>query len=138
MKNKDADCSSFIYINYDHQMEFIGQNFLLYTMLKGEIQIISAKITSFHTYLVNYQLTIDVDIELLYDKERNLKLRFTDIKEYAFNYTINYHFYYIECYKLLLKDDLFYISFDPDQSSEDYAEIDNDVILCGSIEGFYI
>jgi len=119
-------------------MELINKNISLYTMLKSEIHIISAKITSIQTYLLNDHLTIDIDIELLYDKERNLKLRFTDIKEYAFNYTINHYFYYIEDYKLLLKDDLFYISFDPDQSSVNYSEIDNDIILCGSIEGFYI
>lgn len=119
-------------------MESIGRDISLYTMLKSEIHIISAKIISIQTYLLDYQLTIDIDIELLYHKERNLKLRFADIREYSFNYTLDNYFYYIEDYKLLLKDDQFYISFDPDQSSENYSETDNDIILFGSIEGFYI
>lgn len=119
-------------------MRLIDKNLGLYALLKSEIYIISAKITSIHIYSANEELVIDVTIDLLYDKGRTILIRFTDITEYVFNHANNYSFYYIEDYKLLLEGSLFYISFDPDQSTTGYAESDNDFILCGSIEGFYI
>ncbi|WP_419699085.1 hypothetical protein [Mucilaginibacter sp. NFX135] len=49
------------------------------------------------------------------------------------------NFYYVETYKLLKKDELFYVSFDPeDETSLDISENDQDFILFGGFEGYYI
>jgi hypothetical protein len=119
-------------------MELIEKDLPLYNLLKSEIHIVDGKITSIHIYLLNDLLTIDVDIRLLLGKGAALKLRFTDVKEYSFNHNEFYNFYNIEDYKLIQQDDLYYISFDPDTGLEDASPIDGDIIVCRSIDGYYI
>jgi hypothetical protein len=118
-------------------MELIERNQELYELLNTEIYIRDSKITSFHIFLLNDLLTIDVDIKLLLGRGKEIKLRFTAVEEYSFSHTKFYYFYYIEDYKFILQD-LYYISFDPDTGLEDASPIDGDMILCGSIEGYYI
>ena len=119
-------------------MELIEKNQELYAILKTKIHIGDAKITSLHIYILNDLLTIDVDIRLLLGTGKHVRLRFTDVDEYSFNHNKFYYFYNIETYKFILQDNLYYISFDPDTGLEDASPIDNDTILCGSIEGYYI
>jgi hypothetical protein len=119
-------------------MELIEKDLPLYNLLKSEIHIGDGKITSIHIYLLNDLLTIDVDIRLLLSKGEALRLRFTDVKEYSFNHSDFYYFYNIEDYKLVQLNDLFYISFDPDTGLKDASPIDGDIIVCKSIEGYYI
>ena len=120
-------------------MNQIWKNDNLFELLRTEISILSSQITGFNIHVKDFSLIIEVDIKLLYGKEECLKLIFSDIKEYAFYHNSNYTFYNVEAYKLLKKENLFYISFDPEE--EDISNIskdDNDLILCGDIEGYFI
>jgi hypothetical protein len=119
-------------------MELIEKDLPLYNLLKNEIHIGDGRIQSIHIYLIKDLLTIDVDISLHFGKGKALKMRFVDVKEYFFKHNEFYEFYNIEDYKLIKQDNLYYISFDPDMGLEDASPIDGDIIVCKSIEGYYI
>ncbi|WP_419788812.1 hypothetical protein HDF24_07475 [Mucilaginibacter sp. X4EP1] len=66
-------------------------------------------------------------------------MRFKGVKEYSFYWNIRHSFYHVETYKLIKKEDLFYVSFDPeDESLLDTSEGDQDFILFSEFEGYYI
>ena|GEM_PF-1461114 len=110
----------------------------MFLLLKDEVNIVSAKIRSFHIYINDFVLVIEVDFQLQYGKEKYLKLIFSGIKEYAFNYSCDLMFYNVECYKLLKEGDHFYVSFDPFENDLcKMSERDNDMILCKGIEGYF-
>lgn len=84
-------------------------------------------------------LIIDVYLELIHSqRSKNLKIRFIDVKEYSLYYEANRYFYYIETFKFLKYNDIFYISFDPVDESEMISEEDQDYIKASSIEGFFL
>ncbi|PWG81174.1 hypothetical protein DDR33_07235 [Pararcticibacter amylolyticus] len=108
----------------------------LFKLLQGEIAILSCKILGFSIYAEDDALVVDVDMKLLYLNDTCFKIRFLDVKEYAFYHNSNYYFYNVEAFKLLKKGSLFYLSFDPDE--EEMSQIspkDNDFILSTEIEG---
>jgi len=120
-------------------MEFIGKDHALFEQL-NKIYIISSSIRRFNIFTTDDdKLVVEVEFKLLYDPGAILKLRFLGIKEYSFYWSSIYHFYYVETYTLIKKDNLFYICFDPeDESSLDILEGDQDFILFGSFEGYYM
>ncbi|MGN6395783.1 MAG: hypothetical protein ACTHMI_09475 [Mucilaginibacter sp.] len=84
-------------------------------------------------------LVIEAEFELLYDPGSVLRLRFTEIKEYSFYWNSRFSFYNVETYKLIKKENLFYVSFDPeDETLLDISGNDQDFILFGGFEGYYI
>ncbi|MEE1946449.1 hypothetical protein VRU48_15095 [Pedobacter sp. KR3-3] len=118
-------------------MENLGRNSELYKILNTEISILSTQIEYINIYRGNNGLMIEVGIKLLGEKKgKRLKLICSGIREYAFYHSSNYAFYNIEEYKLIEKDGLYYICFDPEgDNMEAISADDNDFILCNSIEG---
>lgn len=80
-------------------------------------------------------LTINVYLKLMYPRGKYLNISFLKVKEYSFSWNENYIFYNIETLKFFKKDDLFYISFDPDGSDDTISKNDQDFIISESIEG---
>jgi hypothetical protein len=121
-------------------MKLIGKDHILLERLTSDIYILSSSIKSFNIFTTDEdELIIEVVFELLYNPGSFLKLRFMGIKEYSFYWNSTYNFYYVETYKLIKKQDLFYISFDPeDETSLDISEADQDFILFNGFEGYYI
>jgi hypothetical protein len=120
-------------------MEFIGKDHALFEQL-NKIYIISSTIRRFNIFTTDdSKLVVELEFQLRYAPGAILKLRFLEIKEYSFYWNSKYNFYYIETYKLLKKNDLFYLSFDPeDETTLDISENDQDFILFGSFEGYYM
>ncbi|SEP38561.1 hypothetical protein [Mucilaginibacter sp. OK283] len=118
-------------------MEFIGKDHSLFEKL-NKIYIVSSSIRRFNIFTAeDDNLVVEVEFKLLYDLGAILKLRFLGIKEYSFYWSSIYHFYNVETYTLIKKDNLFYICFDPeDESSLDILEGDQNFILFTGFEGY--
>lgn len=122
-------------------MKVIGKDDVLFGRLSKDIYIVSSSIRSFNIFVDNKddKLIIEIDFKLLYNLDSILKLRFVGIKEYSFSWNSTHSFYYIETYKLIKKENHFYISFDPeDEVLSGISENDRDFILFGSFEGYLI
>lgn len=118
-------------------MNFLGKNDKLLDILINEAYLPNSEIIGIKIYLKDTNLVIEVDVKLSTKREGFIKLSFSGVKEFAFNYMSNHIFYNIETYKLLKQGTLFYISFDPfDNDLSKLSPEDNDVILCESIEGY--
>lgn len=119
-------------------MKYIEKDDNLFKLLQTDIHIISARILGFNIRLKDFALIIEVGFQLLYNEERYLKLIFSGIKEYAFNYSRDVTFYNVENYKLFKQESCFYISFDPyEDDLSKMSDRDNDMILCEGIEGYF-
>ena len=117
-------------------MKFIGKDDDLFELIKdGVIRILDSEITRINIFEESV-LIFEVDLTF---KANLVRLRFKGIKEYSFYYNSTHIFYNVECYTLIKNDNLFYISFDPeDERSAIILENDNDFILCESIEVYSI
>ena len=119
-------------------MKYIAKNEELLNYLTGDKNLISATISRFDIFHVNYKLNIDVYVSLLYSNEhKQLKLQFQNVSEYGMFYTSDHHFYYIERYKFFKCNKGFYISFDPVDEKLEIDQEDNDFILSSDIEAHF-
>ena len=101
----------------------------------GKHTLISSSVTSIRMSLFEYVLTVEVDVVLLYAKDhKKIRIRFLDVVEYAFYHRSDHSFYNVENLKFFTVDDLFYLSLDPDESSTDKLDTDNDFILSKGIQ----
>lgn len=120
-------------------MRSIGKNEELINELSGELNLTSCKIYKIDIYMLGENLLIEVYIKLLYSKsEDNIKLRFSQVKEYSFIYNSDYTFYNVEIYKFFKVENDVYISFDPIDEDENVSNSDQDYILSKNVEGFFI
>ena len=118
-------------------MKLIGSNNELVDFLSGDYSILSSRISQTTFRSEDGELIIEIDIDLLYSqKEKKLKLRFTEIEEYSFYYNSQHIFYNIEHYKFLSTEKGMYISFDPFDEEEMITPGDQDFIMCSKIEGY--
>lgn len=99
-----------------------------------EFSIFSASIYKINIHMDEH-LIINVYLKLMYPRGKYLKISFLKVKEYSFFWNESYIFYNIETLKFFKKDNLFYISFDPDGNDDSISKNDQDFILCESIEG---
>ena len=101
--------------------------------------LVSASVIAVNIFEVSGFLTIELDVILLYSKtEKNYRIKFEDIIEYAFYYKNDRYFYYITNLKFFKEANAFYISLDPDDSVNSRSEADNDFILSNKISSFPI
>ena len=119
-------------------METVIKNIELFDLLKTNFTLLDSELVGVKFGMVDYALTMEMDFII---KKRFggscLKLKFLDIKEYGFYYDHTRIFYNVEDFKLLRKDDLFYLSLDPYlEDRESISENDNDFVLAREIEGF--
>ena len=110
-------------------MNKIAEGTQVLDFLSDEESLISGAVTSFFIHVNEGMLVVELSINLLYSKTfKSIVLQFSEVIEYAFNFNTNHSFYYIEDYKFLQKDNLFYLTLDPfDRGKEIHAQ-DNDVI----------
>jgi len=58
--------------------------------------LISATVSAVHVFEMAGSLTVDLDVILLYSKkEKNFRVRFDEVVEYAFYHNSTRYFYYI-------------------------------------------
>lgn len=77
---------------------------------------------------------VGVSIEFKTDKN-NVILNFKNVKKTYFYYDENYIFYNVEDYKLLLINDReYYLSIDPDLTTEGISDSDGDVVWSYDLE----
>ena len=120
-------------------MKLIGRDNALFNTLIKEHLIVDSSIIRIDIFVKDFELIIEIDLKILYPQSNYLKLRFLQIEEYSFYHKSNYFFYNVETYKLIKTVDHFFISFDPeDQEALDVSENDQDSILFGRFEGYFI
>jgi hypothetical protein len=113
------------------------KNDSLIESFSDKFNILDASICSISVHSNNTDPVIDINLKLSYPQNTYMKLSFFGIKEYCFYWNEKFTFYNIEYYKLLKTDDnMFYISFDPNNEESGISKDDQDFILSENIEGF--
>jgi hypothetical protein len=70
-------------------------------------------------------------------KYKKIVIRMKDVTEYGFYYRSEYLFYYIERFKFFKrKDNVFYISLDPEDDSDEISGSDQDFVVSNKIIGY--
>lgn len=110
----------------------------LFSKLSREYFLLNSKIEGINIEMMNGKLYVIIHFFNPFTSVSRLKLSITEIKEYAFYYQSNTHFYNVETFKLLKYKDMYYFSFDPDEEVMDVpSEHDNDLIIAGKMEGCF-
>jgi hypothetical protein len=119
-------------------MELIEKDEALFDLLKDvTVRILDAEIVRINIFTESIG-TLCIEIDFKY-RDQNLRLKFSGIKEYSFYHNDTYLLRYVECFKLIKVDGFFYLSLDPeDEFSQSPNDNDQDLILCKSIEGYYV
>lgn len=103
-----------------------------------DISIFSSRIYKYIIYEDSDTVFIDVFFELIYPRNKYIKVTFKDVKEYSIYWNCNYYHSYVEDVKYVQKENLHYISFDPNQEVNTISEKDQNFILCSNIEIDYL
>ena len=100
--------------------------------LKNQVTFLDARIEEIKIFSENEILNISVT---LITRSGKISILFEDVVEYNFYHNKNYIFYNVEDYKFLYlnSSEEFYISFDPDQSTQELCEHDGDFIRAKKI-----
>ena len=118
-------------------MKEIGKDLALFEFLKKDYTILDSQILGLNIHVKDFSLIIEVEFQIMrHLGGGRLKIIFSNIKQYNF-YDSDPGNRYVENFKLLYNDNLFYISVDPDEENMSIMlETDNYFILCGNIEGY--
>ena len=121
-------------------MKFIGKDKILFENLKkSEFRILDAEVKRVNIFTQDFGLYIEIDFAHEQYKEYHLRLRFSSIKEYSFYHNDTHYFYTVECYKLIMDGEYFYLSLDPeDEFSIIPSDNDQDIVVCKNFEGYLI
>jgi len=122
-------------------MDLIGRDEILFDLLKNaELRILDAVVKKINIFVVGTKgLCIEVDFYHPQYDGRNLRLRFLGIKEYSFYHNDSHIFYNVECYKLIMDGELYYLSLDPeDEFSTEASDSDQDLIVFRNFEGLFL
>ena len=115
-------------------MDLIAKGSNVIDFLSNNESLISGKLEKISIYYEEYQLTIDLNIELKYSKKINkVLLKFIGVSEYSLFFNSENFFYNIENYKFLKKENLFYISLDPINDEQIVDTSDNDYIKSADV-----
>jgi hypothetical protein len=119
-------------------MEVIGKNEILFELIQtGKMRIRDSEVTRINIFLENWELCIEIDFE--YFEKEYFRIRFSGVKEYFLYYNSNYTFYIVEAFKILKNNDLYYITFDPeDERDAEISENDQDYIRFKDFEAYAI
>ena len=118
-------------------MRLIAENDEVLTYFSANRSLLSGSVKKFSMYAQTGLLVVELDVQLLYAKEHKLyTLRLVDVQQYGFYHTNEYEFYNITHLKLFKRDNLYYISLDPDGETSVAAETDNDFVLSKGIEAY--
>ena len=121
-------------------MKSIGLNDELKNFLRSKkISLISSQLLQINIFVQDFLLCVEVYLSVTGSKETHqIKLKFSDVKEYSFYHGSESYFYNVEIVKFFSQNDLIYISFDPHDEEEIISPEDQDCILGKNVEGFLI
>lgn len=114
--------------------ELIGKDAFEY--LTGRNSLLDSTLTSLYLSDVNGRLTLELNFKGHQGAEYNwATIKFISIIEFGFYYSNRYVFYNVESIKfLMINDDMFYLSLDPDECSRDISGDDQDFVTSKAIE----
>ena len=107
-------------------------------ILPGELNLLDSSIFSINIKrdVETTGVIIKLVFKLMYPRNMYLKIIFRDVLEYSFYWNSSHYFYDVSSYKFIKKNDLFYLSLDPDEQELDRMKSDQDYILSRSVEAF--
>lgn len=116
-------------------MTLLAENDLVISYFSGNLNILSGSLLKVEIYSEADTLIVDLVLKLLYSQKSPLyRLRFLDVKEYAFYHSSEHIFYNISNYKFLRGDEFFYLSLDPEDEKASRSKNDNDFILSKAVQ----
>lgn len=118
-------------------MKIIDKDEQLVKHLSGRNSLIDAKVKRISIFEEDVILMGEVQFEMRPSSEyRNLVLKFTDVREYAFYYNQNYSFADVERYKFFRMDNgSYYLSLDPYEETGVPSDRDQDLVVAKSVTG---
>ena len=110
-------------------MIYTYKNSDAFDVLIGEDSLLETVITSISIAEKDYQTVIRLEIQMRPNSQfKTISLIFQDVSEYCFYWEKNYSFGDVSEYKLLKGRDEYYLSLDPDESSTEETQEDQDFI----------
>jgi len=120
-------------------MQSIGENFDLLHYL-NQSPLLNNQLASMMLY-VNEEnaLVIEIVFDLIEpEKEKHLRLKFTDVVEYMFYYKSDYTHYTIRRLKFLHDEECFYFCIDPEDELPKVSHTDKDIVRAKNVEGYLL
>jgi hypothetical protein len=118
-------------------MDLVAEDIRAIDFLSNRESLISGRLKNISIYYENNQLNIDLIVKIMYSKKSDeILIRFLGVIEYAFFYTSQNNFYFIEEYKLFNENNFFYLSLDPFDDVKQKNPNDNDYIIATNIQLF--
>lgn len=129
--------------NYEKRiatMHPIGKNLDLLSHLNTNFSLLNNQLESMLLYIDEENgLVIEIVFSLTgEDKEKHLRLKFTDVTEYMFYYKSDYTHYTVRRLKFLFEEDSFYFCIDPEDELPKVSHTDKDIIHAKNVEGFLL
>jgi len=72
------------------------------------------------------------------EKEKHLRLKFTEVIEYMFYYKSDYAHYTVRRLKFIREEECFYFSIDPEDELPKVSHTDQDIIRAKNVEGYLL
>jgi hypothetical protein len=120
-------------------MQLISKDEELIYKLQHNLSLTSSQILKICIFNSNDKLCIDVELELLYVKDKKrIVLNFIDVQEYSFYHSFDQFFYNVEIFRFVKANSFFYISFDPIDEGETISDEDQDFIKAKSVIGYFV
>jgi len=118
----------------------IGKNHELLTHLNKNFSLLNNQLESMLLYIDEENgLVIEIVFSLTgEEKEKHLRLKFTDVTEYMFYYKSDYVHYTVRKLKFLYEEDSFYFCIDPEDELPKVSHTDKDIIHAKNVEGFLL
>jgi hypothetical protein len=121
-------------------MHPIGQNLALLTHLNQNYSLLNNQLASMLLYIdESNSLVIEIVFSLAEtEKNKHLRLKFTDVVEYMFYYKSDYTHYTVRRLKFLHEEECFYFCIDPEDELPKVSHTDKDIIRARNVEGFLL
>ena len=118
----------------------IGKNIELLHHLNKNYQLLNNQLESMMLYIDEENALV---IEIVFsiadpEKEKHLRLKFTDVNEYMFYYKSDYAHYTVRRLKFLWDEDCFYFCIDPEDELPKVSHTDKDIVRAKNVEGFLL
>ena len=114
----------------DQLIQFFDEN---YSLLDGQLKKVQLAQED------SLGLVVELDIVLTHEKvNKFVRLRFSEVELFLFTYQKDYIFYNIEIFKFFKAPLGYYLSLDPVDESALASDKDNDVIIGGTVEAYFL
>ena len=121
-------------------MHTIGKNIELLNHLNQNYSLLNNQLASMMLYIDESNALV---IEILFsltdpEKEKHLRLKFTDVTEYMFYYKSDYTYYTVRRLKFLREEECFYFCIDPEDELPKVSHTDKDIVRAKTVEGYLL